>query len=209
MKISFITLFLSITLSSTAQVGILNRSLVDSTLNYLYIGVENKIELSNAPKKQVRFEITNGSITTTGAKTAIAKLFSGDSSTILCYSGDSLLARKTFAVDTIPPPHGQLGNIKTFNATPEEIVANAYVVIALFNCYYKHSLKPVGFRFRIENMGGTYKYSKYIVGGKLHEEQISLIKQCVPGTALIIDDVLTDGTGIFAKGRRSFIVILK
>src|SRR6188474_966844 len=101
MKISFITLFLSITLSSTAQVGILNRSLVDSTLNYLYIGVENKIELSNAPKKQVRFEITNGSITTTGAKTAIAKLFSGDSSTILCYSGDSLLARKTFAVDTI------------------------------------------------------------------------------------------------------------
>ena len=209
MKIPFITLFLNIVLSSTAQVGILNRSLIDSTLNFLYIGVENRIEISNAPNKQVRFEITNGSITTTGPGTAIAKLFSDDSSTILCYLGDSLLARKTFAVDKIPCPHGRFGNIKTYNATPEEIVANAYVVIALFNCYYKHSLKPVGFRFRIENKEGTYKYSKYMLGGKLNEEQISLIKQCVAGTALILDEVRTDGTGVFSKCTNSFVVILR
>ena len=211
MKIPFSAFFLSISLSSTAQVQILNRSLIDSTLSYLYIGVENKIELLNAPKKQIRFEITNGSITPTGPGTAIATLVSDDSSVILCYSGDSLLARKVFKVDTIPAPGPQFGNITHFFATVEDIVANAYVVVVLRNCYYKHSLKPLGFRFRISNERNedNYKYSKYMIGGKLNEEQISLIKQCVPGVTLIIDDLRTDGKGVFSKPPYSFLVILK
>jgi hypothetical protein len=211
MKIPFAAFFLSISLSSTAQVQILNRSLIDSTLSFLYIGVENKIELLNAPKKQVRFEITNGFISKTGPGTATAKLVSGDSSIILCYSGDSLLARKAFKVDTIPAPYARFGNITHFFATVEDIVANSYVVIALPNCYYKHSLKPLGFRFRIDNAHNedNYKYSKYMIGGKLNEEQISLIKQCVPGVRLIIDDVRTDGKGVFSKKALSFVVVLK
>ena len=195
MNAPFITLFLGIALSSTAQVEILNRSLVDSTLSFLYIGVENKIELSNVPSKQVRFEITNGSITTKGPGTALVTVFSGDSSTILCYSGDSLLARKAFKVDTIPGPHPQFGSIKTLFATVEDIVANSYVVVVLKNCYYKHSLKPLGFRFRISNERNedNYKYSKYMIGGKLNEEQISLIKQCVPGLLNLMNTLKMTG----------------
>ena len=48
-----------------------------------------------------------------------------------------------------------------------------------------------------------------MIGGKLNEEQISLIKQCVPGVTLIIDDLRTDGKGVFAKPPYSFIVLLK
>jgi hypothetical protein len=211
MRFLLVTCLLGVCFSATAQMEIINTSLIDSSLKYLYVGVDNKIELLNARKKEIRFEITNGFISKTGPRTAIAKLVSGDSSIILCYSGDSLLARKAFKVDTIPPPGPQFGTIKTLFATAEDIVANSYVVVTLRNCYYKHSLKPLGFRFRIDNAHNeaNYKYSKYMIGGKLNEEQISLIKQCVPVVTLIIDELRTDGKGIFSKPPFSFVLILK
>jgi hypothetical protein len=192
MKIKLLIAITWISIPTLSQVRVTNQSLTDSSLSIVYINPDNEMLIHGFElDMNSRVIVSNALITLTGPKTFILRPAIADSAIVTIHKDGQLLYRKAFKTQPLPEPVVKLGNIRSIDATIDEILANTTVSIELPGCYYKHSLIPVSYRFRIENDATQYKYSKTNLTNQLTEEQKELLKLCIPNTSVIIDAVMT------------------
>ncbi len=139
MKTIFIYLLIFSSLSSFAQVDIINQSLTDSSLNILYIGCNNRIKILGFEND------TSLRLVSSHPRTSIRKYENNvfrvgshkiEPDTLRVYKGDSLIKMEMFDTYYLRDPIPQFGNITDTVATIKEIISNPTLSAIIPNNYY-------------------------------------------------------------------------
>nr|MBC8146470.1 hypothetical protein [Bacteroidota bacterium] len=156
-KLIILLLFLPISIFS--QVDLKNRSLTDSNLAILYIGIYNEIKIT-AYKVDSTFNIksSNGKVIESDWRnnSFTVKPHLGTVDTLTLFQNGKLILSKIYELKRIPDPIAQLGNITDTTATIKEILSNPELRIILPNCNYKMSFRVISYSaLLIQNSGDT------------------------------------------------------
>ncbi len=192
-KIKILITLLILTISTQAQLDIVNKSLTDSSLNYIFINLENKIEIigierdstveltSNNPNNKIIKKSYN-SYVCYFSKTNKEE----DTLEIQVNSRGKIIYRKTYKIKELKEIESQIGNITKTEVKIEEILL--LPKIKLNTGCYNSDWKIGGFTVNFVVSGDTIDYYKYIkktrtscdtiytVNPETGEEEIKLVK---------------------------------
>lgn len=207
-----ILLYISIifSISSYGQIEIINQSLTDSSLNLLYIGVENYIEIKSQKKlKEVQLTIAGatGNLTKIGDEKFVVRVNSADSCTLNILQSGKLLKKKLYQIKTIPDPIATLNGIKDTTISKSKFLVNPILSIVFPNCYYRSNLQIISFQATFIESGDstfTFAHNNY-----LSEEQIKLAKQLSPGSKVYFDGIRARGPDSRTSALKPFWIKIK
>jgi hypothetical protein len=114
-----------------SQINIINRSLIDSSLNIAYLGVENAIELvgSKNSTTKLSFTTTNGTMSDVGQGRYILRPEKAGECIIRFQSKGQKIVSKVFRIDTTFNLITRLAGVRDSFATVQEIISNPFLII--------------------------------------------------------------------------------
>lgn len=190
MKYIFILISLLFTTVCDGQINIINQSLTDSSLNILYIGVDNRIKVAGYNDTY--------SLTITGAGGTFFKIEKNKyvvtvrSPTKLCeimlLKGNKNVFKKTFRTEYIKSePLATLAGFKDTAIKASRILLNPFISVIQPGCYYNNGNRVISFNaVFIQGADSTLTFT---AGNQLSEEQIQLIKQLSFDDIIYFDDI--------------------
>jgi hypothetical protein len=184
-SLAYIVVFIPLNLS--AQVSIVNRSLVDSSLNVAYLGLENAIELIGLKnnKEPILFSTTNGTITDLGQNRYLLRPFRPGECTVNFQTKKQKLAAKTFKADTLGEMIVRLAGVKDPGstgtrdsyATVQQIVSSPFLVVEVPGTFYKHKCQVTSFVLSMDGVGfEDSDIQEEIIGYLIPERIVDFIK---------------------------------
>ncbi|MEW6469854.1 MAG: GldM family protein [Bacteroidota bacterium] len=181
-------------LALVSQVDIVNISLTDSTLNYLYIGVNNKVRVTG----------TDGDLGMTSSSGKVVKdsasgifyvtehVFTID--TLKVYRNGQLILAKDFITQKVNTPRALLSGLKDSTATLVQIVPNPVLTVHIPNCEYNFSASVSSFKVSFYRKTGALLKSYEVKGNKMSGEHLVVLKQLMPGDKIKFSDIKVSGT---------------
>jgi len=207
--------------STFSQVNVINRSLIDSSLNIAYVGIENAIELTglNKIKDSILFSTTNGIITNLGQNRFTLKPSKIGECTVNFQTKKQKIAIKTFRVDTLGEMVVRLAGVRDSNATGtsdsyatiQQIVSSPFLVIEVPETFYKHKCQVTSFLLSMDGTGFEDANVQVEISGYIIPERIvDMIKRKLrKGNVIAFENIY----GVCADGRRrklkSFTIMIK
>jgi hypothetical protein len=197
--------FLLFPLTTFCQIGMINSSLVDSSRNVLYRGIENKIVITGITNyDSIKFHSLNGEIVHWEKSNIVPSTFLLKIGTkvhdTLSFDRISIiklhdtLYTKTFKVDKIGEPLLQLGQIQDSLVSIDEMVENKKLNVVIENCFYDHQFKVFSFHFTIKPKSGKKEINfQETKGNLLLNRHIRKIKRLKKDDELIFSQVLAHG----------------
>lgn len=176
-------------LSLSAQIDLINVDLKDTSKPFIYIGVNNKIEIRGIPYDPT-FKLTASELKIEKSKWDVNQFYCSASSKgkaeIQLYRNDSLIFTKLFTIDQINDPVTYFGNLVDTIATVNEILQNPYLRVEIPHCYYDHGFHIFEFElgFFIKSVGDTVITGR-TNGFKLLEDHLRIIEQLETGEKII------------------------
>jgi hypothetical protein len=166
------------------QVDILNIDLTDSTLNFIYTGLDNDLLITGL-RDTSELKFTGYKIKVTRNKDRlIATSSSVGIDTLKVFKKDKLLLAKVFEIRKWATPFVRLGDIKDTVASVQEIILNP-VLIYVRQDYYRYYSWVEQFALTITGAkGNTLRPLESVEGNRLTEEMLRDIKKLKPGNKL-------------------------
>ena len=170
----------------------INRSLTDSSLNFLYIGEDNVIELKGA-KNVADYNVV--------VKKAGSRIFHDrdnlyfiwverpDDTCILevFNKGGKKILERTYSVKTILPLRVVIAGKRDTTAIIGRLLANPFLSIVSPGCFFRLQYRVIKFTaIFIHDTDSIYTYT---VDHLLSPEQIGIIKTLKPGDKIYFDDI--------------------
>lgn len=195
MKIVLLVLSFSFSLLSAGQVKIVNESLSDSTVDYFYIGVDNKVSISGIPADGQKFSVMATGATQMRIATGgyIIRVNSVTDSCRLIISADGkIIATRIYKVRILPPPIAVIGTLNTRDTvTVEELLADTRLKVELPGCYFKHDMQVTDYMFVISKAKVMEDiYQKPSHGHQLSSWERDQILNCKPGAQIVVDKII-------------------
>ncbi len=189
MKYIFILLSLFFTAVSQGQIDIINQSLTDSSLNYLYIGVDNRIKVKGSNSEYKLVITGGGGIHSKSGKNEY--LVRVNTPTKLCslflLKGTQHIFQKSFEVRTLSSPIATLGGFNDTTAKTNILLGNPYISMLMPGCYFRMNYRVTAFQaIMIQHSDSTATTGD---GNMLSQEQVELIKTLRTGDKIYFDDI--------------------
>ncbi|MBL7730417.1 MAG: hypothetical protein JNM88_04500 [Chitinophagaceae bacterium] len=181
-----------------AQLTITCPKLTDANAAFVYIGVDNPVEIKGMDKpEQFMVTISGGGSSITKVSTGhyIIRASMADSLTLSVIKMGKPVLRKRFKVEKLPEPVVTLADSTDNNVTKAAILAKPRIDIVFPGCLYKHGMEVTRFVMTIEK--GEELHTITSDADRLNEKQLQLISEAAPGTMVTFDDVYVrdmDGT---------------
>ena len=202
-------IILLVPLFLTAQVNIINVSLIDTSLHIAYIGIENTIELTGlkTARDSIFFTTTNGTITGLGKNQYVLKPFKMGECIVSFQTKKQRLATKTFRADTLGEMTVRLAGVRhsydtgtrVTYATVQQIVNSPFLVIVIPGTFYKHKCQVTSFVLSMDGAGfEEASVQEEIRGYIIPERIVNIIKRLRKGDFMALDNIY----GVCADGRR-------
>ncbi len=213
MKIVLLVLSFSFSLLAAGQVKIVNESLSDSTVDYFYIGVDNKVSISGIPADEQKFSVmvTGATLRRIAAGVYIIRVSSVTDSCRLIISADGkLIATRIYKVRALPPPIALIGTLNSRDTvTVEELLADTRLKVELPGCYFKHDLQVTDYIFLISK-GRTENIYQY----PSHSRQLSSserlrIMNCEPGALITIVNIRSNNSATSKADLPPILILIK
>jgi hypothetical protein len=189
MKLIAASIFLFLASVCKGQINIINQSLTDSTLNILYIGVDNRIKVTGY-NDSYNLTITGGggSLYKTGKNEYIVH---SSTPTMLCelviLKGTKHIFRKSYEVRTISTPIATTCGLKDTTVKAGDLLVNPFVSVFTPGCYLRLNYRIISFHATfIQDTDSTITISK---SNMFSTEQIQMIKILKPGDKIYFDDL--------------------
>jgi len=177
--------------SLSAQVDIINQNLVDDAPDILYFGTDNHLVVSGHNGRNIKLTVDGGSVSVRDEGFNV-KVIKPGSVSVEVYNGNQEIIKQKFSVHRVSNPVVHLGSIKDSKASVTEILKNAFLVIRLPGCYYKHDLKVISFDLVISNrvVIKVIKGKGYIFNHDMKEA----IQKLKPGNKLFFENIRVRGS---------------
>lgn len=189
-------------LTTFCQIGLINSSLVDSSMNILYRGIENKIVIPGITNydsigiHSLKGEIIHWQKSNNEPSTFLLKIGSKVHDT-LSYDRISILKMndtlytKTYKVSRIGEPFLRHGQIQDSLVSIDEIVENKQLNVVIENCFYDHRFRVFSFHLIVKPKSGKNEiYFPETRGNTLINKHIIKIKRLKKDDELIFSQVL-------------------
>lgn len=196
MKIILIAISFFFSLRSAGQVKIVNESLTDSTVDYFYIGVENKISISGISSSNYKINISSlyATLTKIAADEYIVRVNSPTDSCQLSILADGkIIFARYYKVRVLPDQIITLGSFNNRDrdtATIEEILADSKLRVELPGCYFKHNVKVAAYYSTIGTEQTETVHLKPTPGDQLTSWERNRILRCSPGDMIILSNFI-------------------
>lgn len=193
-------LFLLLTLKSFSQVKVYNTSLIDTTVNQLYTGIENLLSVK-APevKGSLSFQATKLRVQSFERDIYIARaLETGRDTLKVLYRGKSLL-QWPLTIDTLPPPVARIGVYQDTVLSVQQILGQPFLGVVFPAANWKSGWIVSEFMAQFEDTENDQKIKLPGTGNSLSEAQLKMIRKLKAGERIVFDTIYGYGPG----GRRS------
>jgi hypothetical protein len=190
MKPSFLVISLFICALCMAQPDFINRSLTDSTLNYLYIGVDNAVELTGY--KHTQFQVTisggGGSVMTAGSNRYIIRVSTIDTCTLAVRgnNGKEVLQKK-YLTRLAPSPVASLAGSRDTVISRSRVLLNPYLSVILPGSFFRSKYRVILFIATFiqdnDSIGTT------AMNNLLSSEQVKIIKTLKSRDQINFDEI--------------------
>lgn len=194
MKASLLIICLFLTCAASAQPRINCTNLTDSSLNYLYIGADNPIELANLkiPAENVVISISGGggSITKVAPYKYIVRVRTvTDNATITISNKTKFAFKEEFKVRHIAEPkyNWESGTI----TNRDSLLKQPFLSLTGPDGYYKQTYEIVSYVATIDDGEAIVSYA--ITGSNFSPAFINHLQTKKNGTLLTFDDIRAKG----------------
>ena len=208
---TFYILFLLIPSSIFSQVNIINRSLTDSSLNIVYIGIENAIELVGSKNSisKLSFTTTNGTLSDVGQGHYILRPEKAGECIISFQSKGQKIVSKVFRIDTIFNLTARLAGVRDSFATVQEIISNPFLIIESPKSFYKVRCIVRSFVLSMDAPGFEDSNPYEIVGYAIPSYVIKRIKELRKGDEMWFDQIIMNCADCRTRKLPPFKLIIK
>lgn len=191
MKVILLGLCISIYHGLAGQVSINNHSLTDSSLNILYIGIGNQIQIKTADNpRSYRLTVKGAETTLTATDTAhyTLRVYSTDTCILTVSKNGRPVLYKKYVPVPLTEGHATLNG--TYNApmSISKILINPFLKIVFPNSYYKHDYRII--RFSAKFLLDSDSMFVQLPGTRLDTKSLALIRQLSPGDTLYFYDIV-------------------
>ena len=173
-----------------AQVNIVNRSLIDSSLNIAYCGVENVIELTGYKGSgKISSLATNGTLTELGQHKYVLKPSKEGDCLISFHNDRKKIITKTFRCDSLKGELKiRLARVTDTVATIHQILANPFLISEIPGSYYKSPVYITSFvaTFIAVNFDSLRTEATEHL---LTQEQVNIVKQLHRGDKILFQNI--------------------
>lgn len=190
MKLILLGVCISLLQASLAQVSIINRSLTDSSLNVVYIGVYNHIKIKTSQG------ISNYQLITKGANSALTKtgdteydlmVHSMDTCVLTITKQGKVISKKSYKPAPLPAGYASLNGLYNVSVSKSRILANPFLTIVHPKSYYKHEYRIVSFTMSCVQESDSV--TVFAQGDLLNNEQLRLIRRLYAGDTIHFENI--------------------
>ena len=208
---AFFIFILLIPNSVFPQVSIINRSLIDSSLNIAYLGVENAIELVGAKNSTAKlgFTTTNGTMSDVGQGRYILRPEQAGGCIISFQSKGQKIVSKAFRIDTIFNLIARLAGVRDSFATVQQVITNPFLIIEAPKSFYKVRCLVRSFVLSMDAPGFEDSNPYEIVGYVIPPYVIKRIKELRKGDEMWFDQIIMNCADCRARKIPPFKIIIK
>lgn len=190
MKILLFSILSAIAQTSGAQVNIICPGLTDSSLNYLYIGVDNRIELVDIkiPAENLVISISGGGGTLTKVATYkyIVRVSTVSDKAIITISNKTkLILKEEFKVRVIGEPKYNWEHGTTINR--DSLLKHPFLSLTIPDCHLKLHFEIVSYVATIDDADSIVEFA--INGCNFSPEFINHLKTKKNGKLLTFDNI--------------------
>jgi hypothetical protein len=201
-----------------SQVNIVNLSLIDSSLNIAYLGIENSIELIGYKgSNKLSYTTTNGTLTDQGQNRYVLRpAKEGECVISFNYNGKKIVS-KIFKVESFPDPVMRFGG--KYDSTAKDgftryvtygnLISDPVLRIEMPNCYFKEPWKISSYRITLEGRGYDGAVEIIVSSSNPTSEQIQQIRNYRNLEFLTIDDIRVNGPDGRSRKLVSMIINVK
>jgi len=182
--------FIPINVFSQPEIKNISLTVPDSSI--LYIGIENKIEVTGIKDKPyLRLKSGKGEIIRHNLNPFLFLLTvtGKDSDVVELYENNNLVFTKTFSVRKLADPVPVFGTLADSVATVDEIILNPVINVLLPGCYYKHSYRVIYFKATVLSSKGRVDVFDKEGGNRLTKDQLKSIKQLKKGNKILLTEI--------------------
>ncbi len=179
------TIFLTIsTLAVTGQIRFEYNSLIRNDTAILYKGIENKIKIQGYElDDRCKLIVHNKALTKeadryrTNAQSDYYVSFSkGSEAAVSLIRNSDTLYSQVVSIEKLPNPRLQYGQIRDFQATKTELIADPTLTIKLDDCLFDHGFRVISFDLSfIVSPGDTLNNFETVKGPNLNSNHIRVI----------------------------------
>ena len=199
--ISFLLFLLPIALS--AQIDIFNLSLTDSSLNYIYMGVENKLRVTGlANTDNIKLVLSNGKTVQDTIEKNIfyARVSNFNIDTAKLYRNDSLILKKEFVNTKINAAKTIFAGLTDSTATVDQIFSGKAVLdFTIPLCEYNFNTTISSFKVVFMRKNGFVLKTYLVKGNQLSGEQLIVLKQLEKGDKIIFTEIKTPSPALYIR----------
>jgi hypothetical protein len=197
MRSIIICVLFTAAIKTSAQINIICPKLIDSSLNYFYIGVDNPIKvIGNKITDNYTLSITGGGavITKMSANNYIVKTttVTDDCRIVIIGKAGKVIFRKDFKIRNIGDQVTGLASLRDTTLNKNKILLNPFLSTGIPNCYFKLPFQVVSFTATFSNDSDSI-ITTIANGNHLSQEQLSLVKEADPGTWITFEDIKVYG----------------
>ncbi len=197
MRSIIICVLFTAAIKTSAQINIICPKLIDTTLNYFYIGVDNPIKVvgKNVSDNNI-VSISGGgaSLTKISANNYIvrATTITDDCRIVIIEKTGKVILKKDFKVKVIGDLVAGLDGLRDTTLSKSRILLNPFLSITIPGCYYKMDFQIISFMssFDIER---DSIINTIATGNFLTPEQIDLVKKAESGSMITFEDLKVIG----------------
>jgi GldM C-terminal domain len=200
MKSLLLSVFVLLFQLSNGQISITNQSLTDSSLGYLYIGVENVIVVSGLAD--------NYTINISGGASSIRRLEKNkyvarvaaqtDNCQIIFLKGSKVIFKKEFKVRIVPDPIATINGLRDTSMKANSLLVNPFISVRLPGCFFRLNYSVYSFQaIFIQDTDSTTTSTNR---ASFSTEQIKFIKNSKSGDKIYFDNIrVSEPNGRLAK----------
>lgn len=210
MKIVFFLFYMGLLQSASAQPRINCPKLTDSSLNYLYIGVDNPIELVDIkiPAENVTVSISGGggTLMKVGPYKYVVRVTTVTDNVLINISNKTkLLFNEQFKVRIIGEPKYNWESGTTIKR--DSLLKQPFLSLTIRGYYYKLGYEIVSYVATIDDGEAIVAYA--ITGSNFSPKFINHLQTKKNGTTLTFDDIRAKGPDGISRKIPSVVLYLK
>jgi GldM C-terminal domain len=193
MKYIFILISLFFSSVGHGQINIINLSLTDSSLSFLYMWVDNRISVTgSADNYSLAISGGGGTIQKAGKNQYIVRVTSvTDLCELTLLKGTKSIFQKPYKVRTISNPIATGGGLNDTTVRVGVLLANPFISVVAPGCYFRLNYRVMSFRATL--MQDTDSTITINNGNIFSTEQIRMIKMLKPGDKIYFDNIRATG----------------
>jgi len=193
-----------------SQVNSVNHSLIDSSLNIAYLGVDNSIEIIGYKgSNKLSYSTTNGTITSLGQNQYVLRPAKEGECIISFQSKGQKIASKIFRIDTLTNLIARLAGVRDSFATVQQIITNSFLIIEVPKSFYKARCIVRSFLLTMDGAGFEDTDPYEIVGNIIPEFVIKRIKNLKKGDQMWFEQIIMNCADCRARKLPPFKIIIR